>query len=586
MPPGAPGAHPLMPRRARSNRLLRWLILAAAGLFVVAIGSLFWGGSSFSTQNVILEISAPDRATSGDEVTYVITYRNGTGVALTDLSFRFFYPEDSIVLRDGEPTTPDSEGFTVERLEPGEEGTKEITVFVVGDKGAIQTAKLNLIFKAGTIRSSFEKEVTAATTITDLPVVLTLVAPPSATSGAMIQYILDMRNETDADLSDLRLEFQYPDGFKPTQYRPQPDEGSTIWNIETLEAGDGQRITVTGTLDGAERDVKTAVAVLKRNLNGTYVDYVRTDALTTISSPLLSVSVAPRDGSNYTSFPGDKLNYIVAYRNDSRYTFSGLRLTVLLEGEMYDLSRVEVSNGYFNEAAHTVVFDASGVPDLAQLSPGRSGQVAFAVPLKPGLSGASGTQAFFVKATAELSTSNIPSGLSAEDAIAGGSVITRITSQPALMQSVLYDNGMGSGPLPPKVGQETSLTFRWQISNPGNEVRNTVVTATLAPGVSWKGNAVAVQGGSAPTYDAGSRTVTWNIGTLPFGVGNGTPRYEATFQISIQPSSSQVGDAANLTNASTLVGTDGFTGGEVRVPLGGLTTENIEGHDNEGRVVQ
>src|SRR4030042_4745114 len=178
MPPGAPGAHPLMPRRARSNRLLRWLILAAAGLLVVAIGSLFWGGSSFSTQNVILEISAPNRATSGDEVTYVITYRNGTGVALTDLSFRFFYPEDSIVLRDGEPTTPDSEGLTVERLEPGEEGTKEITVFVVGDKGAIQTAKLNLIFKAGTIRSSFEKEVTAATTITDLPVVLTLVAPP------------------------------------------------------------------------------------------------------------------------------------------------------------------------------------------------------------------------------------------------------------------------------------------------------------------------------------------------------------------------------------------------------------------------
>ena len=552
----------------------------------MAIGSLFWGGSSFSTQNVFLEISAPDRATSGDEITYTITYRNGTGTQLTNLSFRFFYPEDSIVLKDGQPTMPDSEGFTVEKLDPGEEGTKEITVFLVGDKGAIQTAKLNVIFKAGTIRSSFEKEVTASTTITDLPVVLQLVAPPSAVSGASIQYILDVRNETDADLSDLRLEFQYPDGFTPTQFRPQPKEGSNVWTFDSILAGDGERITVTGTLSGNERDVKTVVAVLKRNLNGTYVDYVRTDALTTISSPLLSVTIAPREGENYTSFPGDKLDYVVAYRNDSRYTFSGLKLAVLLEGEMYDLSRVEVSNGYFNEATHTIVFDASGVSDLAQLSPGRSGQVTFAVPLKAGLSGASGTQAFFVKATAELSTQNIPSGLSAEDAVVDDSVITRITSQPALMHSVLYDNNAGSGPLPPKVGEVTTLTVRWQVANPGNEVRNTVVTSTLAPGVNWVGNAAAVQGGSAPTYNSGSRTVTWNIGTLPFGTGNGTPRYEATFQISIQPSSSQVGDAVSLVNGSTLVGSDGFTGSEVRVPLSGLTTENIEGHTNQGQVVQ
>jgi hypothetical protein len=555
-------------------------------LFVLAIGSLFWGGSSFSDRNVILEVTAEDRATSGDEIVYTVTYRNDTGVTLSDLSFRFFFPEDSIVLHDDEPTMPDSEGFVVERLEPGQEETREFPVFLIGDKGAIKTARVNLIFKAGTLRSSFEKEATTTTAITDLPAVLTLTAPPSAISGATVQYILDVRNETDDELTDLKLEFQYPDGFTPSQLRPQADEGNTVWDIDVLPAGEGKRITVTGTLEGSERDVKNVEAILKRNLNGTYVDFVRTDAFTTISSPLLSVTVAPREGQDYVSFPGDTLNYNVSYRNDSRHTFLGLRLTVLLEGEMYDISGIQVSDGFLDEATRMIVFDASGVPDLAQLAPGRSGQVTFSVPLKSGISGASGTQAFFVKATARLATPNTPSGLSPEDASTEDSVITRITSQPALFQSVLYDNGLGSGPLPPEVGQETSFTIRWQISNPGNAVQGTKVTATLAPGVNWQGNATAVQGGSAPSYDAGNRTVTWNVGTLPFGTGNGAPRYEASFRISIQPSSSQIGQAVGLTNAATLTGTDSFTSTEVRVQLSNTTTDAVEGHSGQGRVVQ
>jgi hypothetical protein len=584
MPPGAPGA-PSMTPRSRSNRLLRWLILVAAGLFVLAVASLFWGGNSFSDRNVTLSVEASDRATSGDEIVYVVRYKNGTNVTLSDLSFRFFFPEGSIVLKDGQPTTPDSEGFTVERLEPGQEGTRELAVFLIGDKGAIKTARANLIFKAGTLRSSFEKEATAATTITDLPVVMTLVAPPTAVSGASVQYILDVRNETDAALSDLKLEFRYPDGFKPTQLRPQASEGNAMWNIADLPPGEGKRFTVTGTLEGSPRDVKNVAAVLKRNLNGTHVDYVRTDAFTTLSSPLLSVGIAPREGREYASFPGDTLDYVVSYRNDSRHTFLGLRLTVLLEGEMYDASGIRVTNGYYDEPARTIVFDASGVPDLAQLPPGQSGQATFSVPLKPGLSGSAGSQAFFVKATARLSTPNIPSGLSAEDAEAEDSVITRITSQPALSAAALYDGGAGSGPLPPQVGQPTTFTIRWQVSNPGNEVRNAKATATLSPGVSWQDAAVVV-GGSAPTYDAASRTVTWNIGTVPFGIGNGSPRYEATFRISIQPSSSQVGQSVGLSGAAALVGSDAFTGAEVRIQAPALTTENIEGHKDAGRVVQ
>ncbi len=572
-----------MPRK--SNQLLKWLILVAAGLFVVTVGALWWGGSSFSDKDVVLLLEAPVSATSGDEVVYKITYTNNTKLPLTEMSFRLFYPTGSIVLQDGKPTTLESEGFVVDRLEPGQTETKEMKIFAVGDKGAIRTAKLNLIFKAGTLRSSFQKEVTASTTITDLPVTLTLVAPPTTTSGQPVQYLVDVRNDAADDLSDLKLTLTYPDGFTVQSMQPEPSSGNTVWDIASLESGKGKRFTINGILSGEERETKTATAVVQQNLNGQYVDFVRTEAFTVISSPLLSVTVMPAGGKEYVAFPGDTLRYIVTYTNNSRFTLLGMLLGVRLEGEMYDTSRIQAQQGFYDDPTRTIVYDPAGVPDFAALPPGRSGRLEFSVPLKPGLSGTSigGAQSFYVKATARLSTSNVPTGVDSTEVFALDSVITKIGSQPSLAQAVLYDDPYGSGPLPPKVGEETVFTVRWQLTNPGNEIRNAVVTGSLPPGVSFKGGAVAVNG-ATPVYDTISKKVTWTVGTIPFGTGNGTPRYEASFQVAITPSSNQVNTSPKLITGATLAGTDGFTGQAVQSSPRDLTTDNVENHANEGRV--
>lgn len=581
--PSVTPAQPTMPRR-NPHRMLKWLVLVAAGLFVISVGSLWWGGNSFSDRGVKLEIEAStDQAVSGDEITYTIKYRNDTKVSLSDLRFRLFWPEDSIVLVDGEPQRPDSEGFEVDELQPGQEGEREVKAFLVGDKGSIKTARLNLIFKAGNFQSDFEKEVAATTTITDLPVSLTLVAPPTVVSGQTVSYILDVRNDSGNDLSDMKLRFTYPDGFTVQEFQPQPSQGNTVWDISSLSDGSGKRYQVTGALSGSERETKTVTAVLQRNLNGQYVDYVRTEAFTVISSPLLSVSVAPEGGRDYVSFAGDTLRYVVTFRNNSRFSFLGLLLGIRLEGEMYDLSGLEVRDGFFDEGSGTVVFDASGISQLSQLGPGQSGTATFSVPLRAGFPGAGGTSSFFVKATARLSTTNVPSGLDQGDVSALDSVITKISAQPSLAQAVLYHNSAGSGPLPPEVGEVTTLGIRWRLINPGNDVRDAVVTATLPTGITWVGP-LATQGGSEPTFDANTKRVTWRVGTLPFGTGSGAPAYETVFQVSFQPSSNQINDHVLLISNTAFVGTDAFTNTPVEIRLQSASTSSIEGYLNQGRV--
>lgn len=581
--PSAP-VSPGMPKQKNTQRILKWFILVAAGLFVVTVGSLWWGGNSFSDKDVVLAIDGPDRATSGDEVTYTVKWRNDTRVPLSEMSFRIFYPEGSIVLKDGQPTTPESEGFEVDALNPGESGEREIKLFLVGDKGAIKNLKVHLIFKAGTLRSAFEKETTVSTTITDLPVTLALVAPPSAVPGQPVQYILDARNDSGADITDLKVVFKYPDGFVVQQMRPQPDTGNTEWLLDTLRSGQATRITVTGVLSGNERETKTVEAVLQQKLNGQYVDYVRTEAFTMLSSPLLSVRVTTSEGREYVSFAGDTLRYTVTYGNTSQFTLSGLDLSIKLEGDMYDFSRIRADQGFFDDDTQTLRYDSSGVSEFSSLRPGQTGSVFFTIPLKAGFAGQmDGAKTFFVKATARLSTSNVPSGVDGDEVFSLDSLITKISTQPNLSQAILYDDGAGSGPLPPVVGQKTFFTVRWQLTNPGNDVRDAKVTATLPPGVTFE-DVVFATNGTPPVFNRTSNTVTWNVGTLPFGTGNGTSRYEARFKISITPSSNQQGTTPALVAGATLTGTDSFTGQTVQMRLNDYTTASVENHSDDGRV--
>jgi hypothetical protein len=568
-PPSQPPATPPVTPK-RSNTLLKWVALAAALLFVVSIGSLWWGGNNFSSSAVTITLEAPEHTVSGDEITYVVRWKNQTGVALTNLRFRLFWPEDTVILADGNPTTPESEGFTIDRIEAGAEGTHEFKAFLLGPEGAVKTADLNVIFQAGSLKSDFKKDVKAVTTITDTPVRLTLTAPPTAVAGETVQYILDVRNETETDLTDLRVEFDLPDGFVPAEATPKPSEGSGIFMISALKAGEGTRIRISGALQGAEREAKTVQVVLKRNFNGQYIDYVRESTTTMLTSPLLSVRISPSAGRDYVAPPGDKISYAVTYRNDSSYTFTGMTLAVKLEGTMFDLSTVEVDGGFFDGSTNTVVFDSSGVSGLAQLH--------------AGFVGGGGSSNFFVKTTARLSTANIPSGLEGPEIVALDALVTKISTQPSVLQSVLYDNGAGEGPVPPQSGQETLFTVRWQITNPGNDIRDAKFTAILPPGVTWKDAAQAVVGGTAPTFDQNANRVTWNVGTVPFLTGAGMPRFEALFKVAIRPASNLVGQSVPLVTQATLTGTDGFTQQAVEVRVRDVSTSNIEGHPDEGRV--
>src|SRR3989344_5959777 len=291
------------------NKLLKWLILLALLLAIVSFLSFWFGSPSFSESGVKLEIEGPTQVSVGDEVVYKLKYSNTTKLDLNNMIFKFTYPEDSVVLKNGVVATNLSETFTVEQLSPGQETIKEFKAFLLGDRGNIKTAKAEISYKAGDLRTPFEKNASLSTTIIGLPISLTLSAPPNSVPGQMVNYVLDYRNESGDDIVDLRFEFDYPDGFSVQKTTPTPNTGNYVWTVPVLKNSKGGRISITGTLNGKEGETKNVSVVLKRKIGDQYVNYEKAETSSTIANPLLGTELSVNNSSDYSAFPGDDLNY-------------------------------------------------------------------------------------------------------------------------------------------------------------------------------------------------------------------------------------------------------------------------------------
>lgn len=571
-----------------SRKVLKYLILLAFALLIVAISSFWVSGPSFREKDVVFDLEGPTQVSAGEEVSYKLKYENNTRSSLHDIELTFFYPEGSTVILDGRVEDDHVEDLKIDELAAGEKGEKEFRAFLVGERGNIKVARATVSFKAGNLTSSFEKNISLSTTIVDTPISLTLVAPPSVVSGATVQYILDYRNESDEDATDLILEFDYPDGFNPKNFEPAPVAGNNSWLVKSLKKGSGGRISITGILNGKEGESRVVSAKLKRKVGGEYVDYQKASAVTVISNPIVSLDIIVNNSTDYSASLGDRLAYTIKYKNNSNIVLSGMNLVVKLEGDMYDFASLDTRGGLFDDASKTITWNSSSISELGSFFPNINGQVNFYVGVLSSFPSAvpGSSRDKFLKLTATLGTPNVPTGFEGDELAVSTSLTTKIGSQPTVNLSVYYDDPDfgSSGPLPPRVSEETSFTIHWQLSNPGNDIENVKVTAKLPVGVLWNNLVKATEGQPVPTFNLNSYTITWDLGRLPYGTGIFTSKYEASFQIKIKPSSLQKGNYVSLIENTNFTGTDSFTKQGIVINKNGLTTNDLTDQPREGTV--
>lgn len=577
---------PLQQPRWYQNRKL-WIAIGIGLVVIVALVMLL-SGSSFSQAQVSLELTGPAEASGGDLITYTVAISNHNKVSLENAQLVVYYPPDAI-RASASTQTVTADTINLGTLAPASTQEKKIPLYLVGVQGSVKTVRAVLTFTPQGIASRLQTSAQAATTITHVSVPLTVVAPPTVINGEAITYIIDYRNQTAGDMSDLKLRVKYPDGFTITSQTPRPTSSSVFertdaWVLPRLAPGGSGRISVVGKLSGREGEGKQLHVVLQR----AGIDFEAYDASSVISSPLLSLSMSVNNLQDYVAHLGDTLSYVMLIENNSDIDLSSLLLNAHIDGAMVDVTSIQ-SSGYYDTKTKTVNWNSSVVPELALLRAHQSVRVPLELKLLSAFPRSSvGARDSLVSVSATVETDQVPSQLAGATLSAQDSAITKISSAPTFNEQIMLSSAdaPAQGPYPPRVGQKTSYVVRWSVINPANELKNAKISATFLPGVEMVGILRVTGTQAAPVYDARTQTMTWALGSVPGGVGISFPAAELWYQISQTPSVNQVGSTVSLLKNITFEATDALTGEKFMTTARDVSTGDVVDSNEHGIVQQ
>lgn len=133
---------------------------------------------------------------------------------------------------------------------------------------------------------------------------------------------------------------------------------------------------------------------------------------------------------------------------------------------------------------------------------------------------------------------------------------------------------LGRGPLPPRVGQTTKYWINLFVTASPNSVKEAQIKATLPPGVSWTGKTTVTEG-EPIKFDPITRTIIWKDDFIEATSGDTCPCVGAGFEISLTPTTNDLGLTPKLLDQISLSSTDIYTNEYLTSNVSSLTTNLI-----------
>ncbi|NTU98873.1 hypothetical protein HGA64_02615, partial [Candidatus Falkowbacteria bacterium] len=223
------------------------------------------------------------------------------------------------------------------------------------------------------------------------------------------------------------------------------------------------------------------------------------------------------------------------------------------------------------------------IPGLADLAPGNEGVIDFTIKVAPA-GEIDPAKNYQIKSFARFSVGTSTSATSTEDADKSNLIVSKINSDLNLKEEVRYfddDNiAVGSGPVPPKVGEATSYKIYWKLTNNLNELNELKIETVLPKNVTWDNKNHADVG--TVQYDDSTRKVTWTVGRLPITV----LKAQAEFNLAIKPTEEDRNKILVLLSGTTIDAIDSSTLAHITKTGKSKTTklEDDEAISDDGRV--
>ena len=563
------------------------LIIALLGLGIAG----YYTYTKFISNDIRLELVAGEEISYGTPFQLEMTFANDSQNILNNTRVTIHLPS-GILLADG------SEDSKIIR-EMGDVRTgglhrEKVSVIAVPGEDRSYGIKAEVLYAPNSVSAEFKKETHLEITPKALNFELELVSPERIFRGEEFEVSATYRTEEDLEnLPETKLKINLPEEFRATNQVPESD-GDRTWNLlgddEVNKDLSANVVLVNGRIDTSDSNQFNVSAELLMNILDEDYAFRKVEETVTLEPSPLSFNLV-LGGQENLATPGQRLVYVLQYKNNTNSTLRDVVAHATLSGEMFDTSAIE-TNAIVDSSRTNITWTSQKTPELRELAPGASGELSFSIKIKDKHPiDRLNDKDFSVKVDAEIESPTVQDGVEADRTINSAEIETKVkglttASVEAFFRDVNADV-INSGPLPPRVGVPTNFTIHWAVSNFGTDVESVEVRARLSPGVEFV-EVVQNNTASTPEFDAESGEVVWNLGSLIATTGVISERPEVIFQVKATPQSGNVGNYMLLLEETRVTAYDTFTESQISSVSAPVNTSLPTDHtvnESDGQVV-
>lgn len=561
--------------KPKKRRVLVGMIVFFGLISIVSwLGIIFFSRFSIgSSDKVKMAIVGDKKAVAGKDQDYEIKFKNGEDFPLASSEIGLYLPK-SFILKSSEPLLSDKKTLKIGTLGVGEERSIKFTGKFYAPLGGKEVLQASLTYKPSNFNSNFEKVGNLEVEITDSAFDGSLDGPDKLVVGDSATYKLTYKNKSDEALDGVAIDAAFPQEFLVATSTPAIGKNNR-WAIGKLEKGSEGEVSISGSFASetkGQKDIILKLGIVDKD--GAFLGLIEKKATTDVVGGDLVMTITANGSSDagYARW-GEPINYSITYKNEGKDSLSNVKLRMNIAGVPKEQGQTIVNWATFKDGnggkieGETIVWTKNEIAGLAKIKPGDEKSVDFSVNViqKP----ASPSYRDYKIDGILMAEIERAGNLAVRRKLQSGAVSTFINSDASFASEARYydagNNVVGSGPLPPKVGEKTTVKVYWKINNSMHDLENIEVAGALPDGVAF----------AAPNADAGTlaldsslKKVVWTLNLMPASAGI----VSAQFDLTVLPAAKDADKVMNLLQGIVFTARDKSTGGTITIPAADETT--------------
>lgn len=581
--------------RSKFSAFMKTLLIT---LFIgaVAYGAYFYFFNYRPKNSNLLNLSivAPVQVLAGEELVYEVKYQNNSQSSLEAVRVEIAYP-DNFVFTESLPAPDQNQNtWNIGALNAGQQGSLQIKGKLLGIAG-----NDNLLLARGSYRwqnfsLEFKTEASAVVNIKDLGFSVEAMSASTAllneeshinlvfSNYQILPDSLDLVIKLPTNTELLEVKPLTVNNISPLKAEKLSDNSWRLSGFDKNSASQelGIKYRAKEKVDNQE-PIILRLESLANNKN--YLIWEQSLSIEVLNSTLnLTLNLNGQPNDQAVNF-GSTLNYSLSYSNRGQESLSDVVIMAVVEGDLVDWSSLK--DRYKGQRrSNSIIWTKNEVPDLRELLPDKEGKIDFSINI-PSFNESDLGKDFQIRSYAQF---NVGGADIKEDNTDNRSntIVSKINSDLRFSEQIRYfdeDNvPVGSGPLPPKVGEKSVFKVFWRLDNNLHELNNVRVEYALPAYIGFDGREESDFGNVY--FDTNSRRIVWSFDHWD----DASYQHQASFYISLTPRSEDRNKIMVLSNGAAVSALDIDTQESISLKSQAKTTrledDDIASLNNDGRV--